>query len=312
MTSTRRPACSRAAQAADTAGAFARAATTRAAALTGPQIDAQGLCERLRSSPEARAASSSSATWSASRRGPGRWAAEKALRAAEVVRRSRPAQAPRGLPMRRRSTRTLSLAGGVDDARIRAIGRQTIEGFGVNSSELFDDGAAQTRQFARQFAKQELLREEDGEAIADRVHREDLLVPERWIKQFSELGFFGSSVPDTYGGTEMGYLTMCDGGAVAAPLIAAAHARRRSWRRYRGGTEEQATWLPKLASGEVLVGIAVTEPDIGSTPRRCSVRRHRVSAAVSGAGCSTGEGLAYVCRARERARAARPDGSRSC
>src|SRR6185437_2677780 len=32
-----------------------------------------------------------------------------------------------------------------------------------------------------------------------------------------------------------------------------------------GGTDTQKqTWLPKLASGEVLVGISVTEPDVGS------------------------------------------------
>lgn len=159
---------------------------------------------------------------------------------------------------------------GLDDARIRAIGRQTIEGFGVNSSELFDDGAAQTRQFARQFAKQELLREEDGEAIADRVHREDLLVPESWIKQFSELGFFGSSVPGTYGGTDMGYLTMIvlTEELSAVSLIAGSLLTRceiLSRAILEGGTERQKQeWLPRLASGEALVGIAITEPDIGS------------------------------------------------
>ncbi len=167
--------------------------------------------------------------------------------------------------------RTLALVqAGLEDARIRAIGRQTIEGFGVNSSELFDDGAAQTRQFARQFAKQELLREEDGEAIADRVHREDLLVPESWIKQFSELGFFGSSVPDTYGGTEMGYLTMIvlteelsAGSLIAGSLLTRCEILARAL--LEGGTEEQKQhWLPKLASGEALVGISVTEPDVGS------------------------------------------------
>ena len=32
-----------------------------------------------------------------------------------------------------------------------------------------------------------------------------------------------------------------------------------------GGTEEQKqTWLPRIASGELMVGIMVTEPDYGS------------------------------------------------
>jgi (2S)-methylsuccinyl-CoA dehydrogenase len=159
---------------------------------------------------------------------------------------------------------------GLDDARIRSIGARTIGAFGANNSELFDDGAVQTRQFARQFAKQELLREEDGVAIADRIHREDLLVPESWIKQFSELGFFGSSVPDEFGGTEMGYLTMIvlteelsAGSLIAGSLLTRSEILTRAI--LEGGTaEQQREWLPKLASGEVLVGISVTEPDVGS------------------------------------------------
>ena len=159
---------------------------------------------------------------------------------------------------------------GLDDARIRGIGSRVIEARGINASELFDDDAAQTRTFARQFAKQELLREEDGEAIADRVHREDLLVPERWIQQFSELGFFGSSVPDTYGGTEMGYLTMivlteelAAGSLIAGSLLTRSEILTRAL--LEGGTDAQKShWLPKLATGEVLVGISVTEPDVGS------------------------------------------------
>lgn len=159
---------------------------------------------------------------------------------------------------------------GLDDARLRSIGKRTIESRGVNSSELFDDDATQTRNFTRQFAKQELLREEDGVAIADLVHRDDLLIPESWIKQYSELGFFGSSVPDTYGGTEMGYLTMIvlteelsAASLIAGSLLTRSEILTRAL--IEGGTEAQRQeWLPKLATGEVLVGIAVTEPDIGS------------------------------------------------
>ncbi len=159
---------------------------------------------------------------------------------------------------------------GLDDAVIRSIGARTIAAFGVNNSELFDDGAAQTRQFARQFAKQELLREEDGVAMADRIHRDDLLVPESWIKQFAELGFFGSSVPDEFGGTEMGYLTMIvlteelsAGSLIAGSLLTRSEILTRAI--LEGGTDEQKReWLPKLAAGEVLVGVSVTEPDVGS------------------------------------------------
>ena len=159
---------------------------------------------------------------------------------------------------------------GLDDARLRGIGARVIDARGANNVELENDDAAQTRSFARQFAKQEVLNEEDGVALADRIHRDDLLIPDSLIKQYAELGFFGSSVPDTYGGTEMGYLTMIvlteelsQASLIAGSLLTRSEILTRAL--LEGGTEAQKQqWLPKLASGEVLVGISVTEPDIGS------------------------------------------------
>jgi len=159
---------------------------------------------------------------------------------------------------------------GLDDARLQSIGARVIASGGVNNADLASDDATSTRTFARQFAKQEVLREEDGIALADRIHREDLLVPESLIGQFSELGFFGSSVPDQYGGTEMGYLAMIvlteelsAASLIAGSLLTRSEILTRAL--LEGGTEAQKqAWLPKLASGEVLVGISVTEPDIGS------------------------------------------------
>jgi len=266
---------------ADLTGAFAAAATARAAALTagGARIDDhQVLCERLALiATEARAAEElvSYAERLAAEGRADALAEDQALAyAADVVNRlvaTQQAHPGDFSEAPRISDALLALVrDGVDDARVRGIGARVIEARGVNGSELFDDGAAQTRGFARQFAKGELLKEDDGVAIADLVHRDDLLVPESWIRQFSELGFFGSSVPDAYGGTEMGYLTMIvlTEELSAASLIAGSLLTRSeilSRALIEGGTDDQkAAWLPKLASGEVLVGISVTEPDVGS------------------------------------------------
>jgi (2S)-methylsuccinyl-CoA dehydrogenase len=159
---------------------------------------------------------------------------------------------------------------GLDDPRLCEIGARVIDARGVNNADLGDDDATQTRNFTRQFAKAEVLKEEDGVALADRIHRDDLLVPESLIKQYSELGFFGSSIPDSYGGTDMGYLTMIvlteelsAASLIAGSLLTRSEILTRAL--IEGGSERQKQeWLPKLASGEVLVGISVTEPDIGS------------------------------------------------
>jgi (2S)-methylsuccinyl-CoA dehydrogenase len=263
------------------AEAGAAAAVARAAELTrgGADIDAhQVLCERLAVvATEARAARSLvgyAERQAAAGRDDGLSDDEAFAYAAEVahkiigLRESHPGDFA-DLPAVSDEVRAL-IRSGLDDARLRGIGERVIASRAVNSVELENDDAAQTRSFARQFAKQEVLREEDGVALADRIHREDLLVPESLIKQFAELGFFGSSVPDTYGGTEMGYLTMIvlteelsQASLIAGSLLTRSEILTRAL--LEGGTEAQKqTWLPRLATGEVLVGISVTEPDVGS------------------------------------------------
>ncbi len=266
---------------AEAARRFAGAAVARAADLTagGEDIDGhQALCSRLAHvATEARAAASLTAyaeRLAAEGKADANAENQAFAFAAEVAHRlAALADAHPGdfadAPALSADEREL-IGAGLDDGRIRGIGARTIESRGINASDLFDDDAAQTRTFTRQFARQELLREEDGIAIADLIHRDDLLIPESWIKQYAELGFFGSSVPDAYGGTEMGYLTMIvlteelsAASLIAGSLLTRSEILTRAL--LEGGTDAQKqAWLPRLATGEVLVGIAVTEPDIGS------------------------------------------------
>ncbi len=260
---------------------LAEAAIARAAELTqaGAKIDDhQVLCERLALlATEARAAQSL-AGYAGRLAAAGRADAvtddQAYAYAADVVHRTLALREAHpgdfaDLPDAGDDVRAL-VRGGLDDARLRGIGARVIEARGLNAADLDNDDAASTRAFARQFAKQEILREEDGVALADRIHRDDLLVPESLIKQFSELGFFGSSVPEEFGGTEMGYLTMIvlteelsAASLIAGSLLTRSEILTRAL--LEGGTDEQKReWLPKLATGEVLVGIGVTEPDIGS------------------------------------------------
>jgi (2S)-methylsuccinyl-CoA dehydrogenase len=110
---------------------------------------------------------------------------------------------------------------------------------------------------------------------AEHVHRSNGDIPEEIIAGLAELGGFGLSVPEEYGGFATGgesdYLGMVVATeelswgslGIGGSLITRPEILTRAL--VHGGTEAQKQeWLPKLASAEVLAAVAVTEPDYGS------------------------------------------------
>ncbi|HEY2446038.1 MAG TPA: acyl-CoA dehydrogenase family protein [Rhizomicrobium sp.] len=103
-----------------------------------------------------------------------------------------------------------------------------------------------------------------------KVAEEDL-VPESIVQEMCTLGLFGLSIPQVYGGLGLG---MEDEALVCFELGRTSPAFRSvigtnvgigSQGLVMSGTEEQKrTWLPKLASGEVIASFALTEPEAGS------------------------------------------------
>jgi len=159
----------------------------------------------------------------------------------------------------------------------RAIGRHAIAQRGQNHLPL-DETHEQVRASVREFADAEVQPE------AERIHRNDDLVPEAFIEKMSELGYFGMAIPEEYGGFEMGNLAMIltteelsrASLAGAGSLITRPEILTKAL--LQGGTEEQKRhWLPKLASGEVMVGVSVTEPDIGSDVGSLKCRAERAT-----------------------------------
>ena len=121
----------------------------------------------------------------------------------------------------------------------------------------------------REFAKEKV------EPLAEKIHREDLTVPEEIISSLRELGCFGLSIPEEYGGfyseespDHVSMLVVTEelskaslgaaGSLITRPEIVAKAL-------LKGGTEDQKEkWLPLIASGEKMCAVAVTEPDFGS------------------------------------------------
>jgi (2S)-methylsuccinyl-CoA dehydrogenase len=111
--------------------------------------------------------------------------------------------------------------------------------------------------------------------VAEHIHRSNSDIPEDIIGGIAELGAFGLSVPEAHGGWATGdeneYMSMVvateelSRGSLGAggSLITRPEILARAL--VAGGTEEQkAEWLPKLATGEIMNAVAVTEPDFGS------------------------------------------------
>ncbi len=120
------------------------------------------------------------------------------------------------------------------------------------------------RSTVRRFVDQRLIPAED------RVEADDA-VPEEIIAEMRELGLFGLSVPEEYGGLG---LSMIEEAAVIRELTRASVVFRSvigttvgigSQGIVMDGTEAQKReWLPKLASGEAIASFALTEPEAGS------------------------------------------------
>ena len=127
-----------------------------------------------------------------------------------------------------------------------------------------DDELEMIREQFRRFAVEKV------EPHAHEWHLKDELIPMEIIEELAEMGVFGLTIPEEYGGFGLSKASMCvvseelsrgyigvgslgTRSEIAAELIIA------------GGTDEQKQkWLPRLASAETLPTAVFTEPNTGS------------------------------------------------
>ena len=132
-----------------------------------------------------------------------------------------------------------------------------------------DDEFDLVQETFRRFAEDQVM------SKAEHIHRHNTDIPEELIQGLAEMGLFGLSIPEEYGGFATGGESDFYGMVIAteelsrASLGAAGSLITRPEILARaleaGGTEEQKqAWLPRLAAGEVMNAVAVTEPDYGS------------------------------------------------
>lgn len=152
------------------------------------------------------------------------------------------------------------------------------------ASGVDDDVFQQLMDAVTRFARERLI-------PAERQVEEENEVPAEIIADMREMGLFGLSTPQEFGGVGVS-------AAQEAQLIEALCYASLSFRSLIGtnvgigsqgivmdGTsDQQARWLPGIASGEIIASFALTEPDHGSDAGgiRCAARREGGDFVING------------------------------
>ncbi len=139
-----------------------------------------------------------------------------------------------------------------------AQGRPTVENAGL------DETLTMIRDQFHAFAEEKVV------PFAHGWHLRDELIPLELVEELGELGVFGLTIPEAFGGSGLGKTAMCVVSEVLSRgYIGVGSLGTRSEIAAEliltGGTrDQQAYWLPRIASAEILPTAVFTEPNTGS------------------------------------------------
>ncbi len=141
---------------------------------------------------------------------------------------------------------------------------QSPDYYGID--ELLTDEHKHVREAVRNYVKKDI-----SPIIEDYAQRAEF--PQQIVKQMGDLGVFGPTVPEEYGGGGLDYISYglmmqeLERGDSGVRSTASVQGSLVMYPIYAYGSEEQKRkYLPKLASGEWLGCFGLTEPDHGSNP----------------------------------------------
>ena len=135
-----------------------------------------------------------------------------------------------------------------------------------NVDELLTEEHKLIRETVRSYVKKEI-----SPIIEEYAQKAEF--PQQIVKQLGDLGCFGPTVPEEYGGGGLDYISYglmmqeLERGDSGVRSTASVQGSLVMFPIYEYGSEEQRKkYLPKLASGEWLGCFGLTEPDHGSDP----------------------------------------------
>jgi (2S)-methylsuccinyl-CoA dehydrogenase len=138
-----------------------------------------------------------------------------------------------------------------------------------------DDVLDTMREEMRKFADSEVM------PHAQQWHRTNSYIPLEVIAHMAELGVFGLTIPEEYGGLGLGKESMCvvseelSRGYIGVGSIGTRNEIAAELILGSGTEAQKRKWLPKLASGEVLPTAVFTEPNTGSDLASLRTRAQR-------------------------------------
>jgi len=138
-----------------------------------------------------------------------------------------------------------------------------------------DETFAQLKESIERFVAERLVPNEMRVEIEDDI-------PEEIVTAMRELGLFGLTIPPEYGGIGLTarqetQIAMVFGGTALAfrSLLATNIGIGARGLIFEGADEQKQTYLPRMASGELMSAFALTEPDTGSDPANLTTRAVR-------------------------------------
>src|SRR3954469_23416894 len=116
--------------------------------------------------------------------------------------------------------------------------------------------------------------------VAGDLEREDRF-PTEIVAQMRDLGLFGVTIPEAHGGlgldllTYIGVIEELAYGWMSLTGIINTHTMAATLLLAHGSPEQQARWLPSMATGERRGALSLSEPDAGSDTRNISCKAAR-------------------------------------
>ena len=157
-----------------------------------------------------------------------------------------------------------------DDVDVHQLRSEFIELILQNRSTPFigNDGLNEDQTMIRQefhkFSKDKI------EPFAHEWHLKDELIPLKLIEELANLGVFGLTIPEEYGGTGLDKISMCvvseelSRGYIGVGSLATRTDIASELILCGGTTEQKEYWLPKISTGEIMPTAVFTEPNTGS------------------------------------------------